>query len=115
MVDNIARCVVDYVVRFPIVDAVDVQVVSQKIVLQGLRGAKFVDGEDVGFHIVQDGTDAFVLGLGVVVGLETRCPATVVVAIFQKVVLHHGERVLAFCKKWKDEEEKKCQWVFHLE
>ena len=69
---------------------------SQEIVLQGLRGAKLIDGENVGVHIVQDDPNVYILLLGVVVGLETACPATVVVAVFKQIVLHDGNGVL--CK-----------------
>ena len=94
MVDDVLSSVVDDVVRLPIVGSVDVEVVSEEVVLQGGRGAKFTDGEDVGFHVIHDGAYAFVLALGVVVGLIAVGKAAVVVAIIQQIVLHHSKGVL---------------------
>ena len=67
VVDDVAARIVDDVVRLPVVDIADVEVVAQEIIMQGGGGAKLTDGEDVGFHIIQDGADVLVLLLGVVV------------------------------------------------
>lgn len=96
MVDNAATGVVDDVVCLPVIHAIDIQVVSQEIVLKLLCFTKLANGEDVGLHIVHQGADAFVLALRVVVGLKAVGKTALVVAIIQEVVLHHGESVLGF-------------------
>ena len=98
VVDDVAARIVDDVVRLPVVDIADVEVVAQEIIMQGGGGAKLTDGEDVGFHIIQDGADVLVLLLGVVVGLVAVGIAALIVAVIQKVVLHHREGVLGFQK-----------------
>jgi hypothetical protein len=83
MIDNVAACVIDDVVRLPIAGPVDVEVVTQEIVLLLLCSAKLADGEDVGLHIVDEGTNTFVLALRVVVGLIAVGITAVVIAIIQ--------------------------------
>ena len=83
MVDDIAARIVDDVVRLPIVGNVDIEIVSEEVVLQGGRGPKFADGENVRLHIIHDGADAFVLVLGIVIGLVAVGETTLVVAIIQ--------------------------------
>ena len=96
MVDDVAVCIIDNVVRLPIIGPVDIEVMAQKISLKGLCGTKLTNGEDVGFHIIHDSADAFVLALRVVVGFKAVGKTTLMVAIIQEVVLHHGECVLGF-------------------
>ena len=83
MVDDVATCVVDDIVGLPVVYAVEIQIVTEKIVQQLLRGTKLAYREDVGLHIVQEGADAFVFPLGVVVGLVAIGKAAIVVTIIQ--------------------------------
>ena len=81
MVDDALSGVVDDVVGFPIVGTIDVEVVPEEVVLQGCRGTKLADGEDVGLHVIQDGTDALILVLRVVVGFVAVGEAAVVVVL----------------------------------
>lgn len=83
VIDDIAVRIVEDVVCLPIVGAADVEVVAQEIIVQGGGGAKLTDGEDVGLHIVDEGADAFVLALRVVVGLIAVGITAVVIAIIQ--------------------------------
>ena len=94
MIDNVAVSIINPIVRFPVIHAFGVQVVPQKIVANGIGSAKFIDGENVRFHIFQYRSDVIILLLRVVVGFETACPAAVVIAIFEKVILHDGYGVL---------------------
>ena len=116
MVDDVAVGVVEAVVRLPPVHTVDVQVVAQEVVLQGVSGAKFVDGQNVRLYIIQYSADAFVLELCVVVGLEARGETAVVIAVFEEVVLHHREDVLCF-RQGRDKEKNEqnvCGFAFHF-
>ena len=115
MVDDIAARVVDDVVGLPIIGPVDVEVVPQKVVLQRSSGAKLADGEDIRFHIADDGANAFVLALCVVVGLEAVGETTVVVAVIQQVVLHHGEGVLGLNRKDRPQQYNNREYfAFHF-
>jgi hypothetical protein len=80
-----------------------------------LRGTKLADGEDVGLHIVDDGANAFVFALRVVVGLEAISISTIIVAVIQQIVLHHRERVLGLNEQGRPQNyNKKVYFSFHF-
>lgn len=98
MIDNVAVGIIHLIVRFPVIYTANIQVVPQKIVANGIGSAKLVDGENIRFHIFQYRADVFILLLRVVVSLETTCPAAIVIAVFQQIVLHDGDGVLCESK-----------------
>ena len=74
----------------PIVYAVDIQIVIQKIVWQGSVSSHFADGENIGIICCQDGADISVF----IVDIVVCCSAIAgVVAIIEQVILHHFQRV----------------------
>ena len=106
MVDDVAVGVIDDVVGFPIVDPIDVEVVADEVVLDGLRGTELVDCQDVGPDMIQHHTNGFILVLRIVGGFVAIGPATLVVAIFEQVVLHHGDGFLCLQPQRKPQYEK---------
>lgn len=115
MVDDAAIGVVDDVVCPPVIHAIDIQVVSQEIVLQLLCLAKLANGEDVGLHIVHQGADTFVFALRVVVRLVTVGVTATVVAVLQQVILHHGEGVLCLDATNHHQGSQKTEKTSHLD
>ena len=75
-----------------------------------------LDGQDVGMHMAQNGADAFVLVLRVVVGLEAFGETALVVAVIQQVVLHHRKGVLGLsCQRQEQNgQNKKGNLTFHF-
>ena len=106
MVDDVATRIVDVIIRFPISHTINIQVVPQKTIQKVLRCAKLAHRQDVGLHIVHQGPDALVLALRVVVCLIAVSETTIVVAVFQEVVLHHGQRILRHNLRRKRHQEQ---------
>lgn len=94
MIDDIAACIIDDIVRLPIACTIDIQVVLQEAREQGLCGAKLAYRNDVGLHIVLQQANALILALRVVVSLVTIGKSAVIVAIFQQIILHYSDGVL---------------------